>query len=64
MSGLDVRLERLLATTPETAFHHWVDPGERRRWCRGGLPAFLDAFERTLPTDRSTDRSTDEGEVR
>lgn len=51
MSGLDVRLERLLATTPETAFHHRVDPGERR------LPTAGTA-------DRTTDRTTDEGEVR
>ena len=30
--SLDVRIERLIDTTPELAFHHWVDAEARRRW--------------------------------
>jgi uncharacterized protein YndB with AHSA1/START domain len=33
MSSLDIRLERLIDTTPDVAFHHWVDADARRRWC-------------------------------
>jgi uncharacterized protein YndB with AHSA1/START domain len=30
--SFDLRLERQLATTPEVAFHHWIDADERRSW--------------------------------
>jgi uncharacterized protein YndB with AHSA1/START domain len=32
MAGYDIRLERVLNTTPDAAFKHWVDAGARRRW--------------------------------
>jgi uncharacterized protein YndB with AHSA1/START domain len=32
LSGFDIRLQRLVDTTPEVAFHHWVDAAARRRW--------------------------------
>ncbi len=30
--SLDVRIERLIDTTPDLAFAHWVDDDARRRW--------------------------------
>lgn len=33
--SFEIRLERLLDTTPEVAFHHWVDAAERRGWYGG-----------------------------
>ena len=33
--SFDIRLDRLLDTTPDVAFHHWVDADARRRWYRG-----------------------------
>jgi uncharacterized protein YndB with AHSA1/START domain len=32
MSNLDIRLQRVVETTPDAAFHHWVDPDARRQW--------------------------------
>ena len=32
MSGFDIRLERVVNTTPDAAFKHWVDAEARRRW--------------------------------
>jgi uncharacterized protein YndB with AHSA1/START domain len=32
MTGFDLRLRRVVNTTPEAAFRHWVDPEARRRW--------------------------------
>lgn len=32
MTGFDIRLERVIDTSPEAAFRHWVDPGARRGW--------------------------------
>jgi uncharacterized protein YndB with AHSA1/START domain len=33
--SFDIRLERLLSTSPEVAFHHWVDADARCRWYGG-----------------------------
>ena len=33
--SFDIRLERLLDTTPDVAFHHWIDADARRRWYQG-----------------------------
>jgi uncharacterized protein YndB with AHSA1/START domain len=32
MTGLDIRLERVLNTTPDAAFKHWVSAEARRCW--------------------------------
>ena len=32
MSRLEIRLQRVLDTTPDVAFKHWVDAEARRRW--------------------------------
>jgi uncharacterized protein YndB with AHSA1/START domain len=32
MSGFDIRLERMVNATPESAFENWVDAEARRRW--------------------------------
>ena len=32
MTGFDLRLQRVVNTTPEAAFRHWVDAEARRRW--------------------------------
>lgn len=32
MSRLEIRLQRVLDTTPDVAFKHWVDAQQRRRW--------------------------------
>jgi uncharacterized protein YndB with AHSA1/START domain len=29
---LEIRLQRVLDTTPDVAFEHWVDAAQRRRW--------------------------------
>ncbi len=31
----EIRVERLLTTTPEVAFHQWVSPEGRKRWFTG-----------------------------
>jgi uncharacterized protein YndB with AHSA1/START domain len=32
VTGFDLRLQRVVNTTPEAAFRHWVDAEARRRW--------------------------------
>ncbi len=32
MTSRDIRLQRLIDTTPDVAFHQWVDPDARRQW--------------------------------
>src|SRR5207253_3031720 len=32
MNSRDIRLQRLIDTTPDVAFRHWVDADARRRW--------------------------------
>lgn len=32
MTGFDIRLERVVNSTPDAAFKHWVDAEARRRW--------------------------------
>jgi uncharacterized protein YndB with AHSA1/START domain len=32
VTGFDLRLKRVVNTTPEAAFRRWVDPEARRRW--------------------------------
>lgn len=32
MTGFDIRLERVVSSTPDAAFKHWVDAEARRRW--------------------------------
>jgi uncharacterized protein YndB with AHSA1/START domain len=32
MTGFDIRLQRLIDVSPDTAFRHWVDADARRRW--------------------------------
>ncbi len=33
MNSFDIRLQRVIDTTPDVAFHHWVDADSRRSWC-------------------------------
>jgi uncharacterized protein YndB with AHSA1/START domain len=33
MSDREIRLQRLIDAPIDVTFHHWTDPGSRRRWC-------------------------------